>query len=51
MAVQITNKYTAGVELPSTGGPGTILYTTAGLGLMALAILALLLKRRKEQMN
>lgn len=49
--VAFENTYTPGVELPSTGGPGTILYTTAGLGLMALAILALLLKRRKEQMN
>ena len=49
--ITIINTETAGVELPSTGGPGTILYTTAGLGLMALAILALLLTRRKEQMN
>ena len=32
--VEATNAYTPGVELPSTGGPGTAVYTVSGLALM-----------------
>ena len=46
--VAITNDYMAGVELPSTGGPGTLLYTLTGLSLALLAAW-LLLRRRREQ--
>lgn len=48
--VEATNAYNAGVELPSTGGPGTVVYTAAGLSLMSIA-LWMLLRRRKEQQN
>ena len=48
--VAFENTYTSGVELPSTGGMGTAVFTVTG-GAMALLALALLLKRRKEQMN
>ena len=44
----VTN--TPGVELPSTGGMGAAAFTVTG-GAMALLALALLLKRRREQMN
>ena len=49
--VAITNEYVAGVTLPSTGGPGTVLYTAAGLSLILGASLWLMLRRRKEQQN
>ena len=39
---------TPGVELPATGGPGSLGYTFFGAGLALLALLAFL-KRRKEQ--
>ena len=48
--VAFVNTYVAGVELPSTGGMGTAVFTVTGAA-MALLALALLLKRRKEQMN
>ena len=41
---------TPGVELPSTGGSSTAVYTAAGLSLMSVA-LWMLLRRRKEQQN
>ncbi len=47
--VSITNTYTAGVELPSTGGPGTTFYTASGLTLLLGASFWLLLRRRREQ--
>ena len=34
-----------------TGGPGTVLYTAAGLSLILGASLWLMLRRRKEQQN
>ena len=36
-----------GAKLPSTGGPGTVLYTASGLSVIALA-LALLLRRKRD---
>ena len=45
--VAFVNTYVAGVELPSTGGPGTVVYTVAGLSLMSVALWMLL--RRKKQ--
>ena len=45
----ITIVNTPGVQLPSTGGPGTVLYTAAGLSLILGASLWLMLRRRKEQ--
>ena len=47
----ITIVNTPGVQLPSTGGPGTVLYTAAGLSLLLGASLWLMLRRRKEQQN
>ena len=47
--VDATNAYTAGVELPATGGPGTVIYTASGLTLLLGASLWLLLRRRREQ--
>ena len=47
--ITIINTETAGVELPSTGGPGTVLYTASGLTLLLGAALFLLLRRRREQ--
>ena len=44
--ITIINEEMAGVELPSTGGPGTILYTMTGLALIALVGI-LLMKRRR----
>ena len=49
--ITIINTETAGVTLPSTGGPGTVLYTAAGLSLILGASLWLMLRRRKEQQN
>ena len=46
--VAITNEYVAGAELPSTGGPGTLLYTATGLTLLLGASLWLLLRRKKQ---
>ena len=50
LTVTITN--VPGVELPSTGGAGTTLYTTGGLLIMAISAVLLLYsnkpKRRKE---
>lgn len=45
--VTITNTYTAGVELPATGGPGTALYTFLGLMILLLAGGLLVLNRRR----
>lgn len=45
--VTITNTYTAGVELPATGGPGTALYTCLGLMILLLAGGLLVFNRRR----
>ncbi|MBQ6677699.1 MAG: VWA domain-containing protein [Clostridia bacterium] len=39
----------SGVELPHTGGTGTLLYTSGGLLLMAAAMIYLVCARRKER--
>ena len=44
--ITITN--VPGVELPKTGGPGTILYTTGGLLLIAAAIFLLFYNRKSQ---
>ncbi len=49
--VQATNAYTPGVELPATGGPGTLVYTVTGLTLTLGAALWLILSRRKREQN
>ena len=46
-AVTITNEYTAGVELPATGGPGTALYTFLGLMILLLAGGLLVFNKRR----
>lgn len=46
--VKRTVQNTAGYELPESGGPGTALFTAAGLMLMAVAML-LLVERRKRR--
>jgi LPXTG-motif cell wall-anchored protein len=40
-----------GVELPSTGGPGTAFYTASGLTLLLGAALTLYYRRRKREQN
>ncbi len=47
--VAFTNSYQAGVELPATGGSGTLPYTLTGLTLLLGAALWLFLRRRREQ--
>ena len=47
--VAITNEYVAGVELPATGGTGTLPYTLTGLTLLLGAALFLFLRRKREQ--
>ena len=46
--VAFINAYEAGVELPSTGGPGTVPYTAFGLALLLGAGLWLFLRRKKQ---
>lgn len=38
----------AGVELPSTGGPGTAAYLAAGIALMALALILAQIRRKRS---
>ncbi len=40
-----------GVELPATGGPGTLVYTVTGLTLTLGAALWLIFSRRKREQN
>ena len=46
--ITIHNTETAGVVLPSTGGPGTTLYTASGLALI-LGAVWILFRRKREQ--
>lgn len=39
---------TPGVELPSTGGPGTAVYLAAGIALMALALILAQIRRKRS---
>lgn len=48
-AVTITNTYTPGVELPATGGPGTLMYIIGGLALILLAGVLLVSGKRKNR--
>ena len=50
-AASVTVQNEPGVALPATGGPGTVIYTAAGLSLLLGASLWLMLRRRKEQQN
>ena len=45
--ITIINTETAGVELPGTGGPGTLMYTIGGLALIVLAGMLLVSRKRK----
>ena len=47
VTIEITNS--SGTELPSTGGHGTLLYTSGGLLLMAAAMIYLVCARRRER--
>jgi LPXTG-motif cell wall-anchored protein len=49
--VIITN--TTGVELPMTGGPGTLIYTLSGLMLIAFSVLmyGFRMRRRERRCN
>lgn len=47
--VTFTVTNTSGKELPHTGGPGTLLYTSGGLFLMAAAMIYLICVRRRER--
>ena len=44
----IPNVFNPGVELPSTGGPGTLLLTLGGIVLIAGAALGLMANRQKS---
>ena len=46
--VTFTVENTPGAALPSTGGPGTLLYTATGLTLLLGASLWLFLRRKKQ---
>ena len=46
---QFTVDNTPGVSLPSTGGSGTNIIYAAGIGLIAMAIFGLMLRRRKAR--
>ena len=45
--ITIINTETARVELPATGGPGTMIYTVAGLMLITLAGVLMISRRKK----
>ena len=45
--ITIINTETAGVELPATGGPGTLIFTSFGLALMILAGVLMISRKRK----
>ena len=47
VTIVITNS--TGKELPHTGGPGTFIYTSGGLFLMAAAMIYLICVRRRER--
>ena len=47
VTIVVTNS--TGKELPHTGGPGTLLYTSGGLLLMAAAMIYLICVRRRER--
>ena len=47
--VTFTVTNSSGKELPHTGGPGTLLYTSGGLFLMAAAMIYLICVRRRER--
>lgn len=49
--VVFVNTYTAGVELPATGGTGTLPYTLTGLTLLLGASLILYYRRRRREQN
>jgi len=46
--VAFENTYTPGVELPSTGGSGTLIYTVVGLALITLAGVLLITRKRRN---
>ena len=45
--ITIINTETSGVELPSTGGPGTAAYLAGGIALMALALILAQIRRKR----
>ena len=49
--ITIINTETAGVELPATGGTGTLPYTLTGLTLLLGAALTLYYRRRRREQN
>ena len=40
-----------GLALPSTGGEGTLVYTACGLGMILLAMILLMVRRKKWKNN
>jgi len=46
--VSIINTYVAGVELPATGGSGTLIYTVVGMALIGLAGVLLVSRRKRK---
>ena len=46
--VAFTNTYAPGVELPATGGRGTLAFTISGLALMMLAGVLMISRKRRN---
>ena len=48
--VEFVNTYSAGTELPATGGSGTLVYTACGLVLILIAGALLISRRKRKEM-
>ena len=44
-------KNTSGIQLPITGGTGTVIFTVVGIALMVGAVVLLVVSRKKSKAN
>lgn len=49
ICITVTNQITSCEQLPATGGPGTYIYTLGGVSIIAFALMAGFILRRKKQ--